>query len=165
MKFPFNQKGLTLPELLLSLALFSIVLVLAGSLLSQSVFINQNMGATAELREQGNVILASVRELVEEGSVLVCTEDPHTLTVNENTIWTKDQLLIQELYIESMESSSPTLEHPHISKGTITGERCVKTSKELPTYFRITLTSVETGKEFTVASIIRKRPIRETIEK
>ncbi|MFC4556688.1 PilW family protein [Virgibacillus kekensis] len=82
----YNQKGLTLVELLASISLFGIVIVLASSILFQSLDSEETTSNQISLSQNTNVLISELRNQYNQGETDLCFNESSNLTIKDYTI-------------------------------------------------------------------------------
>ncbi|SIS50742.1 PulJ/GspJ family protein [Salimicrobium flavidum] len=97
----FNEKGITLVELLAAIALLGIIGVLAFRLLTGMFTANSITQNDISLKQEANIILTSIREKAQEEEIIINIIDDESLLANKEDILRKDGLIITYFHAEN----------------------------------------------------------------
>lgn len=78
----FNEKGITLVELLAALALFGIISVLIWNFFFQALSFNDREVTKNQLQQEANLIINTIQQLHTKSTITSITNTNNTLTVN-----------------------------------------------------------------------------------
>ncbi|MCA0969919.1 FapA family protein [Halobacillus litoralis] len=175
MKNYFNQKGLTLVELLAALALVGIIATIAGSVVTQTFQSNSIVQDEIDLKQQTNSILTIIREEVTQQNMKICLVDRHTLTMDDDNqepllydnLLTKENMTISELYIENLNNSSSSPSELDInSSSNLSGDNCITTA-ENPIYIKLATAANRAGEQdqtYKTSTVINNRSENVNVE-
>ncbi|TGB04153.1 pilus assembly FimT family protein [Halobacillus salinus] len=159
MKKYFNNKGLTLVELLAAIALIGIISTIAGSLVTQTFQSNSIVQNEIDLKQQTNSIITTIREKVIQQDTTICLVDRETLSMENEDLLTKEHMTISELYIENIKNSPNSNDTLDItSDETLSGNDCIITDGS-PTkvMLKTDVNAEENDQSYQTSTIIQKR--------